>query len=140
MNVSNVKSMAEGLFTEASFLSQINNDHDYDSALALMDELIDDYDNYVSLIELLSISIERWESDAEEFNEFNTRIENLSNDVAALKVLMDQYKLTAGDLKNEIGSKSLVSMILNGTRQLTKDHIQALSDRFKVSPSLFFNR
>ncbi len=140
MNISNVKSMADGLFAEASFLSQINNDNDYEQALALMDELIEDYDQYVSLIDLLSISIERWEAEAEEFAEFNSRIENLADDVAMLKVLMDQYNLKADDLKDEIGSKSLVSMILNGSRQLTKDHIQALSNRFNVSPSLFFNQ
>ena len=52
---------------------------------------------------------------------------------------MKQYNLKANDLKNEIGGKSLVSMILNGKRKLTTDHIQALSNRFKISPSLFFN-
>jgi integrase len=39
----------------------------------------------------------------------------------------------------EIGSKSLVSKILNGRgRNLTRDHIAALSKRFSVSPALFF--
>ncbi len=30
-------------------------------------------------------------------------------------------------------------MILNGTRQLSKSHIQALSQRFNLSPALFFD-
>jgi HTH-type transcriptional regulator/antitoxin HigA len=51
---------------------------------------------------------------------------------------MDQYQLKAEDLRNEIGNKSLVSMILNGSRNLTVDHIQALSNRFKIAPSAFF--
>ena len=39
----------------------------------------------------------------------------------------------------EIGSKSLVSRILNGRgRNLTRDHIAALSERFGVSPAVFF--
>ena len=52
---------------------------------------------------------------------------------------MSQYHLKGEDLKNEIGSKSLVSMILNGKRKLTTEHIQALSNRFNISPSLFFS-
>jgi len=49
---------------------------------------------------------------------------------------MDHLK--AEDLREEIGSKSLVSMILNGSRSLSLYHIQSLSNRFKVSPSAFF--
>jgi len=86
---------------------------------------------------VLSASIEKWENEADEFREFNKRIENLNDGVAALRVLMDQYNLKADDLREEIGGKSLVSMILSGSRKLTLDHIQALSKRFKVSPTLF---
>ena len=53
---------------------------------------------------------------------------------------MDQYQLKADDLKDVIGGKSLVSMILNGTRKLTKEHIQALYTRYNISPALFFLR
>jgi len=56
-----------------------------------------------------------------------------------LRVLMDQHNLTISEFKNEIGSKSLVSMILNGKRNLTKEHICKLSQRFNLNPSLFFN-
>ncbi|MDN5451459.1 MAG: helix-turn-helix domain-containing protein, partial [Enterobacterales bacterium] len=42
------------------------------------------------------------------------------------------------DLASEIGSKSLVSMILSGKRSLTIEHIKALSKRFNVRPDLFF--
>jgi HTH-type transcriptional regulator/antitoxin HigA len=52
---------------------------------------------------------------------------------------MYQYQLKADDLKEEIGSKSLVSMILNGTRNLTVDHIKALSVRFNTSPAVFIS-
>jgi len=33
----------------------------------------------------------------------------------------------------------LVSMILNGKRNLTKEHITKLSQRFSLNPSAFFN-
>ena len=51
---------------------------------------------------------------------------------------MEQHDLGVADLP-EIGSKSLVSRILNGRgRNLTRDHIAALSERFGVSPAVFF--
>lgn len=40
----------------------------------------------------------------------------------------------------EIGSKSVVSRVLSGERNLTKKHIQALSQRFGISPAVFFLR
>ncbi|WP_419810909.1 helix-turn-helix domain-containing protein [Bacterioplanoides sp.] len=139
MSFTSIKAMASDLFAQAGFVSKIQNDEEYQQALALMDELIEEYDNYVPLIEVLAASIEKWEDEAEEFAEFNQRINALDDGVAVLRTLMDQYQLKADDLKNEIGSKSLVSMILNGSRKLTRDHIQALSERFHVSPAVFFN-
>jgi HTH-type transcriptional regulator/antitoxin HigA len=58
----------------AALLTHIDNQHDYESALALIDELVDDYDNNVQLLDLLAASIERWEDNAEEFAEFNRRV------------------------------------------------------------------
>ena len=102
-----------------------------------MEEVINDYDTYLPLIEVLSAAIEKWENESDEFSEFNQHIKNLDDGIAALKTLMDQYQLKADDLKGEIGSKSLVSMILNGSRNLTLDHIKALSKRFKIPPAVF---
>ena len=60
------------------------------------------------------------------------------SDVDVLKFLMEQHHLSISDLP-EIGSKSLVSRIVNSRdRHLTKKHIAALSQRFMVSPSVFF--
>ncbi|ACO79351.1 hypothetical protein AvCA_31880 [Azotobacter vinelandii CA] len=53
---------------------------------------------------------------------------------------MDQYQSKTDDFKNEIGGKSMVSMVLGGTRKLSKDHIHALCDRFDLSPAVFFDR
>ena len=140
MDFTHVKAKADDLFREAGFLCRINTEADYEQALELMDQLIEEYDKYLPLIELLSASIERWEHDAEEFAQFNQRVEALDDGVAVLRTLMDQYQLKADDLREEIGSRSLVSMILNGSRKLTRDHIQALSDRFHLSPAVFFSR
>lgn len=53
------------------YIAHINNLDDYERALELMDELVDDYDTNKQLIELLAISIERWEDGADEFADFN---------------------------------------------------------------------
>lgn len=137
-NFSQVKNTALELFSMAGFVSHIKDENEYHQALELMEELIEEYDLYKPLIEVLSVSIERWENDAEEFADFNARLINLDEGVATLRTIMDQYQIKADDLKEVIGSKSLVSMILNGTRKLTREHIQALSRRFNISPALFF--
>ncbi|WP_448215716.1 helix-turn-helix domain-containing protein [Endozoicomonas sp. 2B-B] len=139
MRYTNLKQKAVDFFSEASFVSRIHSEEEYERALELMEELIEDYDKYIPLIEVLSLSIEKWEDESEDFSDFNARIEALDDGVAVLRTLMDQYHLKADDLKSELGSKSLVSMILNGSRNLTRDHIQALSQRFKISPSVFFS-
>ena len=71
MGFEQIKLKANELFSEATYIIEIQNDNEYQQALSLMDELIEDYDNHRPLIELLSASIERWENTAEEINEFN---------------------------------------------------------------------
>jgi HTH-type transcriptional regulator/antitoxin HigA len=107
MDFSSVKEKAVDFFTEASFISHIDCEPEYEQALALMDELIEDYEMYRPLIEVLSRSIEKWENESESFSEFNQRIEALDDGVAVLTTLMDQYRLKAEDPREEIGSKSL---------------------------------
>jgi len=140
MNFNAIKSKAVDFFNEAKFISHIESDEDYANALKLMDEVIDNYETYRPLIDVLSLSVERWENEAEYFSEFNQRIAKLETGVAVLRTLMDQHELTAADLKNEIGGKSLVSLILSGSRNLTLDHINALSDRFNLNPAVFLSK
>lgn len=137
MNYAMLKQQAHSLFEQAPFISHIGNQADYDEALALMDELINDYEYNRPLIEVLSSSIQQWEDSADEYAEFNQSIDAMSSGVSTLKLLMSQHKLGVADFP-EIGSKSLISKIVNGERELTKNHIYALSQRFNISPSLFF--
>ena len=132
-----MKEQAKSLFSSADFITHIYNEEDYSAALELMDELIEDYDEQKPLIEVLSLSIERWEAESEEFSEFNAKIESLDSGISVLRVLMDQHKLNTTDFQNEIGGNSMVSMILNSKRNLSLEHIKALSNRFGVSPQLF---
>lgn len=139
MSYAALKKTAQRLQSQAAFLVEISNDQEYEKALGLMDELIEDYDNQLVLIELLSRSINQWENKSKMFVEFNERIDQVNPAVSVLRLLMDQHGLGVSDLP-EIGSKSYVSKILNERdRQLTRQHIEALSRRFHVSPALFFN-
>ena len=139
MSFSTIKAQARCLFNEAIFLTQIHNAEEYEQALEFMDDLIEEYDTYEPLIVMLATSIERWENQAPEFAEFNQHISDLDSGVAVLRTLMSQHNLQTDDFQNELGGKSMVSMILNGTRKLSKNHIQALSGRFNLSPALFFD-
>ena len=62
----------------------MENKSDYEKALTLMEELIEDYDYNKFLIEVLSISIERWEDESAEFNKFNKRIRRLNSLIAEI--------------------------------------------------------
>ena len=55
-----------------------------------------------------------------------------------LRFLMDQHGLKQKDLVDVFGTASIVSEVLSGKRELNKDHIRRLSERFGVSPELFF--
>lgn len=140
MNFLEVKQQANFLFSHAEFLVHIKNEEEYKRALSLMDELIEEYDLYRSLIDVLSHSVEEWEDSASEFSEFNRNIKQLDSGVAVLRTLMLQYRLKTNDFKSEIGGKSMVSMVLNGSRMLSRSHIQALSTRFHISPAIFFEQ
>ena len=137
MGFKTIKKKAQALFMEASFISQIRNEDDYERALALMDDLVEDYENQKQLIEVLSVSIEHWENSSDRLTMFNKKVASLNGGLSTLKVLMEQHGLGVADIP-EIGSKSLLSRILSGHRSLTKKHIETLSERFGVSPALFF--
>ena len=90
------------------------------------------------MIDLVADSIEKYEDSFEDMQEFIREVDTLDPALSALRVIIDQHQLTYADLQEEIGSKSLISQIVNGTKNLTKNHITKLSERFHISPELFF--
>ena len=64
---------------DADAASNIRDQHDYERALALIDELFDDYDANASRIEILSAGIARWEDRSPEFDEFNKTVRNIES-------------------------------------------------------------
>lgn len=137
MNLQRIEQNISHIVSEASFIFKINNDTEHEQALLLMEQLIEDYEQHEPLIDLLCISIEKYEDSAVEFKAFNASLNNITSGVAALSVLIDQHNLKLDELKNEIGGKSLVSMILNDKRPLNLNHIRKLAERFNVPPQLF---
>ncbi len=61
-----------------------------------------------------------------------------SSPVEALSFLMEQHELKQKDMVEIFGARSTVSEVLGGKREMTKAQIRRLSQRFQVSPEIFF--
>lgn len=73
----------------------------------------------------------------EAYEEQNHSIPDASP-VDVLRTLMEANDLRQKDLAPIFGSESIVSEVLNGKRDINKNHIEKLSKRFGVSPAVFF--
>ena len=82
------------------------------------------------LAELLTLLIE-------DFEDKRYRLPR-AQPLEVVRFLMEQHGLKQRDLVDVFGTPSIVSEVLNGKRELNKDHIGRLSARFHVSPELFF--
>jgi HTH-type transcriptional regulator/antitoxin HigA len=82
------------------------------------------------IVELLTLLIE-------DFEERNYSLPPATpRDV--VRYLMESNGLRQVDLIDVLGAGSTVSEVLKGKRDLAKSHIERLSQRFNVSPALFF--
>jgi len=82
------------------------------------------------LIELLTVLVETYESRHHPVPD--------AGPLDVIRHLMEQHGLRQKDLVDVFGTESIVSDVLNGKRELSKDHIARLSARFHVSPAVFF--
>lgn len=82
------------------------------------------------LIDLLTVLIE-------EFEEKYFPVPD-AGPLDIIRHLMEVHQLRQKDLVDIFGTESIVSDVLNGKRDLTKEHIRRLSTRFGVSPAVFF--
>ena len=73
----------------------------------------------------------------ENFEEKNYSLPRCSS-LELIEFLMEQHNLKQKDLADVFGTPSIVSEVLSGKRELNKEHIRRLSERFHVSPELFF--
>jgi antitoxin component HigA of HigAB toxin-antitoxin module len=119
-------------------LRVIRSKQEYDAAMKVMKELAlrgeDDLsagerDYLDTLDELISL--------------YDRRHHSLGQDrrtpLQRLHYLLDQTETTPGKLKQILGcSQLLVSMVVNGERELSKENIVRLADHFKVNVGYFF--
>ena len=121
-------------FQRVSGVCHIHNDRDYDKVVGLADTLVDagameakhpQHSLYMVLADLI------YAYDQQHYPQAKVHGTDL------LRFLMEQHGLRQGQLP-EVGTQSVVSEILAGKRELTTNHIRALSKRFAVSPAAFF--
>lgn len=84
------------------------------------------------LMELLTVLIEA-------FEEKHYPLKQQSSAIEVLQELMAANDLKQKDLTDIFGAPSIISEVMHGKRNMTTGHIQKLSERFHVSPELFFN-
>lgn len=113
---------------------EIKNEQDYKRAVAMLDQLLDEVGENArhplfGFLEVLGTLIESYEADHVQIKD--------APPVEVLQLLMEQHGLSQSDLP-EVGSQGVASEILHGTRQLNTRQIKALSERFGVSPAVFF--
>jgi len=133
-----VKELAAELSLRVPAVKGINSEEEYQDAMELMEALLEDYDSNLVIIEALSNSVARYEESLPDLRAFGNKVASRDPAVSVLKVLMQQHGLNTSDFEHEIGKKSLVSQILNGHKNLTRNHIEKLAKRFNISPGLFF--
>lgn len=81
-------------------------------------------------VKVLATLIEEYEK-----KEFSPR---KTSQAEVLRFLMEQNDLTQDALAGDLGGQPAVSYVLSGRRDLNAKQIAKLSERFHVSPSVFF--
>ena len=112
---------------------QIHTDDDLNQAIAYAEELTNIFENENTEIEpLLDFVL----AVIEKYEDKHYPVKR-SSPVEVLKFLMDQHGHKQKDL-TDVATKSVISEILNGKRQLNKNHIDKLSKKYHTSPAVFF--
>jgi len=114
-------------------LFSIRDEVEYDKAIVTLNALIDEVgtDEQHPLYELL----DTLGTVIHAYEEKNHPIPDCSG-VEVLKLLMEEHQFEPADL-TVLGPPNTVLEILNGERDLTVTHIQALAETFQVSPAVF---
>jgi HTH-type transcriptional regulator / antitoxin HigA len=117
----------------AEFVPQaIDSEAEYDRALAIAERLTFKQDKTVAevkLLKLIVVLIEDYET--EHYPMDNVTPHEL------LQHLMEANNTRQADLVGLIGSRGVVSEVVNGKRAISKAQAKALGEFFDVSPGLF---
>ena len=108
----------------------------------------DENERFIATLEKLERRSRNWSQAEAKLAELLTLlIENFEDQNYKLKAatptevlceLMESNGLKQKDLMDVFGAESTVSAVLNGKREMTREHIKRLSRRFHVSPEVFF--
>ena len=109
--------------------SEAENEH-YINALYALEQKRSPTREEKELADLLTLLIEDFEAKRYQLPRATPR--------QALSFLMEEHGLKQKDLIEIFGSRSAVSEVISGKRELTKEQIRRLSQRFHVSPEIFF--
>lgn len=138
MIVADALKATNALIAAVPLLGDNPDEKDYEEALELVEHLL--MENPGSpLLDIVCNRIRTYEDGQPEIVALREEMNAIPAGLAILRTLMDQYKLTTSDFQNEIGSKSMVSRVLNGKRNLSVNHIKKLSSRFGISPAAFID-
>ncbi len=111
----------------------INNESEYDNALEIVDILMSRNELTPEETELLQL----WVILIEDYEDQNYPMAE-STPQEVLLHLMEVKKVRQVDLTGILGSKGVVSEVVNGKRSISKAQAKSLGEFFKVNPSLFF--
>ncbi len=108
----------------------------------------DENERFIATLEKLERRSRNWSPAEAKLAELLTLlIENFEDQNYKLKAatpkevlceLMESNGLKQKDLVDVFGAESTVSAVLNGKREMTREHIKRLSRRFHISPEVFF--
>ena len=114
-------------------LRPIRSDSELDAASGVVDDLTDRDDLSPSESDYLDVLGDL----VEKYEDGHVEMPHVS-DAAMLRSLMDEMNVKQVDVVRSTGiSKTVLSLVLSGKRDLTREHIGALSKYFGVNPSSF---
>ena len=124
--------------TTLSHIKPIRTDADLEASTALAFNLSEKAENADisseerDILDILLVLIEDYE------RKHGNKLEDLRTPLERLRSLMEESDMNANDLGKLLGHRQLGSAILRGERNLSRNHIQILSEHFRVSPAYFF--
>ncbi|NMF83942.1 transcriptional regulator [Nodosilinea sp. P-1105] len=110
----------------------IETEAEYEQTLAIVELLAFNQNRtpeQTALYKLLVLLVEAYEAEYYPISE--------ASPIDVLNHILEASDTKPADLVGLIGSSSVVAEIVNGTRAINEAEAKILSDRFKVSPSLF---
>lgn len=115
-------------------LRPIHDDSEHEEAMRILTRLSgreDRTQDQTDYLSTLTVLINDYEGDAEIEHDADWPVHE------RIGHLCEMNGMTASDLGDLLGNRSLGSKIIRGERDPSKTHIRILAERFKVSPALF---